>query len=189
MANKKRTGLWITLGIVGFIFVLLIGSLAFVELTIKNLDSSLNEKQSQVVEAFEARSNALNNLTNMLKGKMSSETKVFTELENAEKELKTAIGIKALSDANLKVDLAIDKLIFTMRDKYPYLQTIEELSDVTENIDSARSRIVMTSTGFNDVAKDYNYAIQNFPGDFLSNIFSHSETDVFQIVDYDDITD
>lgn len=188
MAKKKRTALWVTVGILGFVVALLIGSLVFVEITIKNLDSSLDQKQGQVVEAFEARSKAINTLTATFKGRMSSDPEVFTQLEKADKELKAAKEVKALSDANLKVDLAIDKLIFVLRDKYPYLQVDEKFGAVTEEIDTARNRIIMMSTGFNDVARDYNYAVSNFPGDFLSNIFGHNETEIFQIVDYEDIT-
>ena len=186
MAKKKRTALWVTLGILGFVVVLLIGSLIFVEISIRNLDSSLEEKQSQVEAAFEARSKVLGDLTDAIKSKMSLDPKVFTDLEKAEKELEAAVGVKALSDANLKVDQANVNIFFVMRDKYYYLET-SELWIIEEDIDSARSRIVIESTDYNDVAKDYNYAIANFPGDFLSNIFEHNETEVFQIVDYEDI--
>lgn len=186
MAKKKRTVLWITLGILGFVIVLLIGSLAFVEFSIRSLDSSLTEKQGQVVEAFEARSKVIDDVTDALKGKMSLDPKAFTELENAEKELEAANDVKALSDANLKVDQAIDNLFFVLRDKYAYLDNAA-LWPIEEELDSARSRIVIESTDYNDVAKDYNYAIANFPGDFLSNIFDHNSADTFQIVDYADI--
>lgn len=186
MAKKKRTALWVTLGILGFVVVLLIGSLVFVEITIKNLDSSLEEKQAQVVAAFEARAKVIDDLTGAIKSKMSLNPEVFTQLEKAEKELSEAKDVKSLSNANLKVDQAIDNIIFVMRDKYVYLDNAD-LWPVEEEMDSARSRIVIESTDFNSVAKDYNYAISNFPGDFLSKIFGHTSTDSFQIVDYDDI--
>lgn len=186
MARKKRTALWVTLGILGFVIALLLGCLVFVEISIKNLDSSLDEKQEQVVAAFEARSEVLNTLSDNLKSKMSLDPGVFTELENAEKQLKAATDVKAMSDANLRVDTAIDNLFFVMRDKYYYLEG-PELWEIEEEIDSTRSRIVIESTDYNEVAKDYNYAISNFPGDFLSNIFEHNETEVFQIVEYKDI--
>lgn len=186
MVKKKRIALWVTLGILGFIVLLLIGSLVFVEVSVKNLDSSLEEKQGQVVAAFEARSKVLADLTGAVKSKMSLDPQVFTELEAAEKELKTATDVKALSDANLRVDTAIDNLFFVLRDKYYYLEN-DDLWVIEEEIDSARSRIVIESTDFNDVAKDYNYAIANFPGNFLSNIFKHTKTETFQIVEYNDI--
>ena len=186
MAKKKRTALWVTVGILGFIVVLLLGSLIFVEVSIKNLDTSLDEKQGQVVAAFEARSKVIDNLTKALKSKMSLDPGVFTELEKAEKQLKSATDVKALSDANLRVDMAIDKLFYVMRDKYYYLDNAQ-LWPIEEDMDSARSRIVIESTDFNSVAKEYNYAIENFPGDFLSGIFGHVKTESFQIVEYKDI--
>ncbi|MBE6761337.1 MAG: LemA family protein [Ruminococcaceae bacterium] len=186
MAKKKRTALWVTLGILGFVIALLLGCLIFVEASIKNLDSSLDEKQGQVVAAFESRSEALKDLSNAVKSKMDLDPQVFTELENAEKQLKAAADVKAMSDANLRVDTAVDNLFFVLRDKYYYLEG-PELWKIEEDIDSARSRIVIESTDYNKVAKDYNYAISNFPGDFLSNIFEHNKTEVFQIVEYKDI--
>lgn len=186
MAKKKRTALWVTLGILGFVVVLLIGCLVFVEVSIKNLDSSLTEKQAQVVAAFEARSRAIDDLSDAVKSKMDLDPQVFTNLEKAEKELEAAKTVKELSDANLKVDTAIDNLFFVLRDKYYYLEG-SDLWVIEEDIDSARSRIVIEYTDFNDTANDYNYAISNFPGDFLSNLFKHSKADVFQVVDYKDI--
>lgn len=186
MAKKKRTALWVTVGILGFIVILLLGSLVFVEVSIKNLDSSLDEKQNQVVAAFEARSKVITKLTGVLKSKMSLDPEVFTEIEKAEKQLKSATDVKALSDANLRVDTAIDKLIYVMREKYYYLDNAA-LWPIEEDMDSARSRIVIESTDFNSVAKDYNYAIENFPGDFLSEIFGHVKTESFKIVEYKDI--
>ena len=186
MAKKKRTTLWVTVGILGFIVILLVGSLVFVEFSIKKLDASLVEKQEQVVQAFEARSKVIDDLKGALKSKMSLDPEVFINLEDSEKKLKNASNIKALSDANIEVDKAIDNIIFVMRDKYYYLET-PELWLIEDDMDSARNRIVIESTDYNDVARDYNYAIVNFPGDFLSEIFGHSETATFQIVDYADI--
>ena len=175
------------MGIVGFVFLLLIGSLVFVEVSINDLGSSLDTKQSEVIAAYEARSKVIDTLEGALKPRMSLDPDVFTKLEKAEKQLKNAEGVKELSDANLEVDQAIDNLIFVMRDKYYYLETPELLA-IEEDIDSARSRIVIETTDYNDTAKDYNYAIKNFPGDFLSNIFGHESSETFQIVEYQDIT-
>lgn len=185
--KKKRVGLWITFGSIGFIILLLIGCLAFVEVSINDLGSSLDKKQSEVVDAYDARAKVLDRLTDSLKSKMSLDPDVFVKLEKAEKNLEEAEGVKALSDANLEVDKAIDNVIFVMRDKYYYLETPEILA-IEDEIDSSRSRIVIESTDYNDTVKDYNYAIENFPGDFLSSIFGHESSEVFQIVDYEDIS-
>ena len=90
--KKKRLGLWITLGIVGFVFLLLIGSLVFVEVSINDLGSSLDTKQSEVIAAYEARSKVIDTLEGALKPRMSLDPDVFTKLEKAEKQLKNAEG-------------------------------------------------------------------------------------------------
>ena len=96
------------------------------------------------------------------------------------------LNIKSLSDANIKVDSAIDNLIFVLVDKYIYLESPEVL-DIESEIDTARNRIVIASTDFNNVANEYNFAVQNFPGDFLSNIFNHTTTETLKIVNYSKI--
>jgi hypothetical protein len=186
MAKKKRIGLWVTVGILGFVVLLLVGSLVFVELTIKNLDSSLDELQAEVVEAFDARTEAVNKLVAKIKPKMDLDKDAFVRLEEAEKALKAANDIKSLSDANIKVDSAIDNLIYVLVDKYIYLESPEVL-DIESEIDTARNRIVIASTDFNNVANEYNFAVQNFPGDFLSNIFNHTTTETLKIVNYSKI--
>ena len=185
--KKKRKGLFITLGILITVVLLLLASLIFVESTIKDLSDSIDENLIEVEEAFDARSTQIKEVVKLLKPKMSLDSNLFTELEKADKELKKAVGVKAKSDANIKVDAAIDKIFHAMEDKYPYLQSTVWDSGVDENIDTARSRIVMKSTDYNKVVKDYNYAIENFPGDFIAGIFGHEAADSFQIVDYDDI--
>lgn len=185
--KKKRVGLWVTLGIIGFIILLMLASLVFVEVSINNLSSSLEQKQTEVIAAYEARSKVLEKLTGSVESRMSLDPDVFTKLKNAQKALETAEDVKACSEANLEVDSAIDNLIFVMRDKYYYLET-PEIWEIEDEIDSARSRIVIETTDYNDVANDYNFAISNFPGDFLSLIFGHESTETYQIVDYDDIT-
>ena len=183
MEKKKKTGRIITISILCLVAFLLLGSLVFVEVTIVTLNSSLEEKQIDVVEAFEARSKAVDELVSKIQSKMDLETKSFNTLADAEKQLKAATDVKSLSEANLKVDAAIDNLVFVMADKYPYLETPEVL-DIESDIDSARNRIVMESTDFNEVANEYNFVVKNFPGDFLSSIFSHQPTETFKIVDY-----
>jgi len=186
MAKKKRIGLWVTVGILGFVVLLLVGSLVFVEVTIRNLDSTLDERQVEVVAAYEARTEAVNKLVSRIKPKMDLDADAFKTLESAEKLLKDANDVKSRSEANLEVDKAIDNLVFVMLDKYMYLNT-PEVIEIESEIDTARSRIVLATTNFNDVAKEYNFAVENFPGNFLSNIFKHTTTETFKIVDYENI--
>lgn len=183
MAKKKSTARLVTLGVLGFIVFLLLGSLVFVEIAIVSLNSSMEQKQTEVVAAFDERSLAVNELVKALKPKMSLDPKPFEDLANAEKQLNASKDVKSLSEANLKVDLAIDNLVYVMQDKYNYLET-PEILDIEADIDSARNRIVMESTDFNSVAKEYNFATTNFPGDFLSSIFGHTTTEIFKIVEY-----
>ena len=187
--KKKRLGLWITLGIFITIVLLLVGSLVFVEISINNLSDSMATSETQVYEAYDARSLELTKLEKILKSGMSLDPELFTDLKKADQELKNAVGVKAKSEANLKVDTAIDKIFFVMRDKYPHLNIKVDESGIDEAIDTARSRIVMKSTDYNKTAKDYNAAIENFPGDFMASVFDHQSVDIFQIVDYDDIAD
>jgi len=163
MAKKKRIGLWVTVGILGFVVLLLVGSLVFVEVTIRNLDSTLDERQVEVVAAYEARTEAVNKLVSRIKPKMDLDADAFKTLESAEKLLKDANDVKSRSEANLEVDKAIDNLVFVMLDKYMYLNT-PEVIEIESEIDTARSRIVLATTNFNDVAKEYNFAVENFPG-------------------------
>jgi len=81
--KKKRLGLWITLGIVGFVLLLLIGSLVFVEISINDLSSSLDTKKVEVVGAFEARSKVSDKLINTFKIKMSQDPNDLKKLQDA----------------------------------------------------------------------------------------------------------
>lgn len=187
MAKKKRVGLWVTLGIVSFILILLIGALIFTFVSVKNLNSEIIQKKADVIAAYEARQEHTAKLMNALEKKMSLDPKPFKDLKNAEAELKKATTVKEFSDVNIKVDTAIDFLVFKLRDKYLYLED-NTIMSIQEDIDSARSRIVMESTDYNTVAKDYNFAIENFPGSLAADVLKYEKVDTFQIVDYEDLT-
>ena len=181
--KKKRIGFWVTLGVIGFIVLLLLSSLVFVAVTMKNLNASIEKNQAEVVTAYKARNDAVAELVNELKPKMSNETKVFELLEKAEQELSVATDTKSLSEANIKVDAAVNNIIYVMIKKYYHFETPFVL-EIEEKIDGARNRIVTECTNYNKVAKDYNFAVQNFPGDFIAKLADYEKVDLFQIVNY-----
>lgn len=185
--KKKRTSLWVTLCIIGFVVLLLLGSLIFVAVTMENLSTSIEQSKTEVIEAYKGRNEAVAELVQAIKPMMSAETALFTELENAQSELAKATDTKALSDANIKVDTVINKLIYVMISKHYYLYTSDN-KEIESKIDGARNRIVTESTDYNTLAKDYNFAVQNFPGNFISKIAGHEVVELIQIVNYSGTT-
>ena len=118
---------------------------------------------------------------------MTFDKEPFENLKKANAQLKKADTIEEITNANLKVDSAIDGLVFVMRDKYLYLEGEDVLNVITE-VDNARSRIVLEYTEYNTTAADYNYAVDNFPGSMFAYIFGYEKTDTFKTVDYQDLT-
>lgn len=188
MLDKKRgKGIFIFIGIAGFILLLLIASLVFVFVKMQSLDASLEQGKKDITVAFDKRQEVTDKLVNILESKMTFDKEPFENLKKANAELEKADTVEEITNANLKVDSAIDRLVYVMRDKYLYLEGEDVLNVITE-VDNARSRIVLEYTEYNTTAADYNYAVDNFPGSMFADIFGYEKTDTFKIVDYQDLT-
>ena len=187
MAKKRGKGFIISIGIVGFVLLLLIASLIFVFVSMQNLRDSLEQGKKDIIVSFEKREEVTDKLVNILKSKMTMDGEPFEKLEKVNDQLKKAETVEEITNANLNVDTAIDRLVYVMRDKYLYLEGEDVLNVITE-IDNARSRIVLEYTEYNTIAADYNYAVDNFPGSLFASIFGYEKTDTFKIVDYEDLT-
>lgn len=193
--KKKRLGLKITLGVVITIILVLLGSLIFVEYSIKDKESEINQKQVEVEEAFDVRSVEVKDFIELLNSKMSVIPEKLTKLEiaiakleAAEKALENASGVKELSDASVKVDLAINNIIDTINNEYDFLKSTIPKAPV-EDVETARHRIVISITNHNEAVDEYNNLIQGFPGGFIANIFGHEEKESFLSYEYEDIDD
>ncbi len=194
--KKKRKGLVITLSVLITVVLLLLGALLFVELSIKDLESTIKEEQVDVEEAFDARSVETKDFIKILNDKMKEIPEKLTKLESAiaklekaEETLEKASGVKAMSEASVKVDLAINNIIDTINNEYDFLKIALSETGIAEEIDTARHRIVISITNYNKVVDEYNSVIQNFPGDFIANIFGHEDKDTFQSYEYEDFVD
>lgn len=194
--KKKRLSLKIALGVVVAIILLLLGSLIFVEYSINDLESKIEKEQVEVEESFEVRSAEIKEFVELLNSKMDGIPEILPKLKNAianletaEKEFQKANGIKAMSDANENVDLAINNVVDTINNEYDFLAIAIGETDIAEEIDTARHRIVISITNYNKVVDEYNTAIQGFPGEFIANIFGHESKDSFLNYESEDIAD
>lgn len=186
-SKKREKRFFIFIGIVGFILLLLIASLVFVFVKMQSLEASLEEGKKNITVAFDKRQEVTDKLVKMLEGKMTFDKEPFENLKKANAQLKKADTVEEITNANLKVDSAIDGLVYVMRDKYLYLEGEDVLNVITE-VDNARSRIVLEYTEYNTTAADYNYAVDNFPGSMFAYIFGYEKTGTYKPVDYQDLT-
>lgn len=182
VAKSKHILRYIIVGIVTIILLAVIGALLFIGITLSSLNDSIALKRQEVFSAFDARKEALFELTDLLEDKMSLDRDAFESLYSAQKQLDNAKTDEEISNANIQVDAAIDNLIFVMKDKYLYLEG-EEVQAAEEKITTANNRIVIETVDYNKDVLDYNATASTFPGNAIISILGYNESEtVFEII-------
>lgn len=180
--RKSAAPVIISIAVLAALVFVLVAPLAFVGVTVADLNGKMQERKQAFYDACEERQVAVDVMVAKLKPKMELEPKVFINVSSASTDLKEATDVRALSTANAKYDWAIDRLKYVMYDKYPYLES-EEVIAAMEDITTAQNRIIVECEAYNDLARDYNYTIANFPGDMIAKVFGLEKSGLFYIIE------
>ena len=141
-----------------------------------------NYKQSfaDVEVQLKQRYNLIPNLIETVKGYVSHEKEVLTEVTKARAEAMNVKDISSKSDAESSLTAAVGNLL-AVAENYPnlkanqnFIKLQEELSDIENKISSARRF-------FNNAVSEYNTSIEQFPAILFASMFGFKKQDFFEI--------
>ena len=159
-------GAWVALGIVGLIVVvLLLGAGSYV--TSRNHMVSLNQQvdssYSQVDIEQQRRMDLIPNLVASVKGYVSEEEAVLTNIANARAAVIASSSSRASSiTANQQLDMAISPLL-RLQENYPNLKGNDQFMRLEDELAGAENRIAVARRRYNLALQDYNTYVQQFP--------------------------
>ncbi len=158
--------LWIVLGVVGLILLLLLfagGSYVSTKNTLVQKNEAINQAFSQVNVVQQRRLDLIPNLVASVKGYVAEESTVLTNIANARAGVLAAGGDHSANiDANRKLDVALGPF-FRLQEQYPNLKSNEQFMRLNDELAGTENRIAVERQRYNNVLKDYNVYVQQFP--------------------------
>lgn len=172
--REKRFNLSFNIAwIVIILFVVISGFMAqYNSLVDKN--SKVEQYYSVIETTLQRRNDLIPNVVNSVKGYMTHEEKLLTEITNARKEIgKTEIE----NGSNL--DSSISKLI-TLAESNPELKANESVNALIIELEGTENRIMVARQDYVKAVSEYNATIRKFPTSVFAKLFGFKEISTFQ---------
>jgi LemA protein len=173
--NGRSTmkGTWIALGVVGFLVVVLLvigGSYVSAKNQMVAMNEEVDQTYSQVNIQQQRRLDLIPNLVASVKGYVSEEEVVLTNIANARAGVIAAGSNRASSiDANKQLDVAISPLL-RLQEQYPNLKGNEQFVRLEDELAGTENRIAVERQRYNKALEAYNVDVRQFPNSIWANM-------------------
>ena len=170
--------LFIILGIVALLVIYLVTLYNGLVALKNNRENAFADIDVQLLNRFDL----VENLVSTVKGYAAHEKATLQGLTDARTHFMSAQTVDAKLEASNQLTGAL-KSLFEVSENYPdlkantnFLQLQNELSDIENKLAAARRF-------FNATTKEYNTAIQTFPGNLIAKHFWHTQVPFFELED------
>lgn len=157
---------WIALGVVGLLVVVLLlvgGSYVSSRNQMVQLNADVDKAYAQVDVLQQRRLDLIPNLVASVKGYVSEESTVLTNIANARAGVIAASGNRASSiQANQNLTMAISPLL-RLQEAYPNLKGNEQFIRLEDELAGTENRIAVARERYNTTLTGYNVYVQQFP--------------------------
>lgn len=137
---------------------------------------------AKVETQYQRRFDLVPGLVASVKGVMSQETKVFSDIANARQGYAGAktVNEKAVAAGNLEG--AIGRLL-VITENYPQLRSIEAVTNLQTQLEGTENRVSVERTRFNDAVNVFNTKVMTFPGNMIASFFGFEKRPFFKSVE------
>lgn len=170
--------LLIVLGVVALLVIYLVTLYNGLVALKNNRENAFADIDVQLLNRFDL----VENLVSTVKGYAAHEKATLQGLTDARTRFMSAQTVDAKLEASNQLTGAL-KSLFAVSENYPdlkantnFLQLQNELSDIENKLAAARRF-------FNATTKEYNTAIQTFPGNLIAKHFWHTQVPFFELED------
>ena len=133
---------------------------------------------AQIDVQLKRRYDLIPNLLEAVKGYMKYEKSVFMQVTSLRSSIVSgSVQDKAAANNTLSQTL---KSIFAVAENYPDLKASENFKNLQMQLEDTEDKIAFVRTSYNDYVKDFNTAIQQFPGNVMAGPFGFSKSDYFE---------
>lgn len=144
-------------------------------------------KRNRLEEAFSGidiilkkRFDLIPNLIEAVKGYMSHEKETFSSIVNLRNQaLKTNNP-----DEKLKLDQQLNNAVgsvFALAESYPDLKANTNFLSLQSDLGEIETEVERSKRYYNGTVREYNIAVESFPGNLISGIFGFSKKDYLEL--------
>ena len=170
--------LWIILGVA-------VVSVLWVIMSYNGLVSQKNQSINgwkQIDVQLKRRHDLIPNLVETVKGVMKFEQTTLTKVVEARSKAVSAQGVADKAVQENALTGALRQLLVVV-EKYPELKSNTNVLKLQEELSSTENRIGFSRQFYNDIATQYNIALQAFPSNMIANTFGFKPVELFEITD------
>ncbi|NLG38790.1 MAG: LemA family protein [Fibrobacter sp.] len=141
-------------------------------------DESVKEKWAQVENAYQRRFDLIPNIVASVQGEANFEKSTLTEIVDArsrmggvvkvdENMLNDEAAMKRFQETQASLGGALQRLMM-VTENYPTLQSNKGFQDLRVQLEGAENRISVERKRYNEIVKEYNTLIRQFPTNLVA---------------------
>lgn len=143
-----------------------------------SLDESIQGAWAQVENVLQRRNDLIPNLVNTVKGYATHEREIFENIAQARGMLAGAKTINEKVQANLTMDSALGRLL-AISENYPDLKANQNFLALQDELAGTENRIAVERMRYNEIVRQYNIFLKQFPNNLLASMTGFKEKDVY----------
>ncbi len=172
--------------IIAFVAVATLSSCGYNEMVVKQ--ESVGGQWAQVETSYQRRADLIPNLVSTVKGYAEFEKSTFVEVTEARsKATSMNINVEDLTPENMakfqnaqsQLSGSLSRLMATF-ERYPDLKANQNFLELQAQLEGTENRISVERRKFNEVTKDYNTYIKQFPRNIYAGWFDFEKKGYFE---------
>ena len=180
---------WIILAVVAVLVILLYVSVKNTYNRMVQKGEVVTEQWANVENVYQRRSDLIPNLVNTVKGYADFEQETLTQVIEARSKA-TSVTVDAdnlnpetlsrFQEAQSGLSSALSRLLVVI-ERYPDLKANQNFLELQSQLEGTENRIAVERRKFNEVARDYNTFIKQFPRNIYASIFNFESKAYFEV--------
>jgi len=150
--------------------------------TVIRMGEAIESQWAQIDNQLLRRSDLIPNLVNTVKGYAKHEQEVFTNLNNARNQLLAANTVAAKARAAGTFEAALNRLLAVV-ENYPNLKADQQFLRLQDELAGTENRLALERKRYNDLVRDYNAKIKQFPGVIIAGIIGARPRAYFEVAE------
>jgi len=142
--------------------------------------NNADEAWSDIDVQLKRRHDLIPNLIETVKGYMGHESSVLTAVTNARAQALSSQGTADSSKAENALSGTL-KSLFAVTESYPDLKANTNFLELQRELSDTENKIQAARRFYNGTARDMNSAMQVFPGNIVSQMFSFKQRAFFEL--------
>ena len=167
------------------VFVVVLGGILYAILLYNKLVRNKNmvaEGWSGIEVQLKRRSNLIPNLIETVKGYMSHEDGLLSEIVKLRSISKETRAVDEKSRIESALTRSLGDLL-ALAEAYPDLKASQNFLDLQDDLSQIESELQMARRYYNGTVRDLNISIESFPSSLIAERFRFEKADFFEIED------